>query len=81
MENIGKAPSLAKFVPVIDMAAYLINGETTGLIKEVRTACEEMAFFYVANHGISPSIISDAMDASRRFFEQPIDVRMRVEKD
>ena len=81
MENIVKAPTLANSVPVIDMAAYLNNGETKGLIKEVRTACEEMAFFYVENHGISPSIISDAMDASRRFFEQPLDVRMRVEKD
>ena len=28
MENIGKAPTLANSVPVIDMASYLKNGET-----------------------------------------------------
>ena len=81
MENIGEKPATAKSVPLIDVAPFLNNENITGLVSEVRSACEEMAFFYAVNHGISQSIISEAMDASRRFFEQPLDARMKVYKD
>lgn len=81
MEEINAVPPLAKDVPVIDMAPLMQNGDITKLVQDVRTACEEAAFFYVVNHGIPQATISAVMEASRRFFEQPVERRMDALKD
>ena len=81
MEEINTVPSLAKDVPVIDMAPLMQDGDITKLVRDVRAACEKVAFFYVVNHGIPQATISAVMEASRRFFEQPVERRMDALKD
>lgn len=81
MENIGEIPPIATNVPILDMAPLIRNEDTSRLVCELQAACEGTAFFYVINHGVAQSTIEAALDASRRFFGLPIDVRMKVEKD
>ncbi|MBT3333526.1 MAG: isopenicillin N synthase family oxygenase [Rhodospirillaceae bacterium] len=81
MSDIHAVPPRAKNVPVIDMAPLLQNGDAADLVQEIRTACEQVGFFYVKNHGIPAATITAAIDASRRFFEQPLETRMKTVKD
>ena len=81
MENFSEIPPIAKDVPVLDMAPLMRNKDTSHLVRELQAACEGTAFFYAINHGVPQPTIDAAVEASRRFFEQPIDVRMKVEKD
>jgi isopenicillin N synthase-like dioxygenase len=68
-------------VPVLDLAPLLAGGDISELAREIRRACEGMAFFYVRNHGVPETVIDAAFDASRRFFAEPLESRMKVHKD
>lgn len=81
MSDIHPIPPKATAVPVIDMAPMLQNGDITDLVREIKMACEQVGFFYVRNHGISAVTIDAVIDASRRFFEQPLEIRMKCVKD
>ena len=74
-------PRRAAEVPVLDMASAVSGKDLDALAHEVRTACENMAFFYVRNHGVPQAVIEGALAASRRFFAQPLEARMAVLKD
>ena len=81
MSNTHPTPPKATTVPVIDMAPLLQNGDVTDLVQEIRMACEQVGFFYVKNHGVPAATIEAVIDASRRFFEQPLETRMKWVKD
>ena len=81
MSGIHAVPPMATIVPVIDMAPLLQNGDVVDLVREIRMACEQVGFFYVKNHGIPAATIMAMIDASRRFFEQPLETRMKTVKD
>jgi isopenicillin N synthase-like dioxygenase len=82
--SIAPAPppaASAADVPVLDLAPLLAGEDIDGLAREVRRACEGMGFFYIRNHGVPAEVIEGAFAASRRFFEQPLDARMKIHKD
>ena len=81
MNNTSPAPVSIEDVPVLDMAPLISGTDIKPLAKALRNACEGMAFFYVRNHGVTQTTIDAAIGASRRFFEQPLEQRMQVEKD
>ena len=84
MSAIVQAPppaASAADVPVLDLAPLLAGENIDALAREIRRACEGMAFFYIRNHGVPEAVIEGAFAASRRFFEQPLDVRMQIHKD
>ncbi len=68
-------------VPILDMSPLISDGDTGPLAKALRSACEGMAFFYVVNHGVSQATIDGAIAASKRFFEQSLEARLKVVKD
>jgi isopenicillin N synthase-like dioxygenase len=72
------APRLASAseIPVIDLA----NPDIQALARDVRRACENSAFFYIANHGVSPETVEAAFRESKTFFERPLDDKMKVYK-
>ena len=43
----------------------------------MRHACVTTGFFYVANHGIPDSVVSGVFDATARYFDLPIEQRVR----
>ena len=68
-------------VPVLDLAPLLAGEDISALAREIRRACEGMAFFYIRNHGVPEAVIDGAFEASRRFFAEPLERRMKVLKD
>jgi isopenicillin N synthase-like dioxygenase len=75
------AAASAEDVPVLDLGPLLAGEDITALAREIRQACEGMAFFYIRNHGVPQTVIDDAFEASRRFFAEPLERRMEVHKD
>ena len=67
-------------VPVIDIAPFL-SGEPDGKKKvaaQVAEACRDIGFLIISGHGIDPAL-TDRVDAlSRRFFDLPMEEKMRV---
>lgn len=67
-------------VPVIDFSLFR-EGAPGGKAKvaaQVREACEGTGFFYLARHGVPQAQIDSIFAASRRFFDLPLEERMKV---
>lgn len=71
----------AEDVPVLDLAPLVAGEDISALAREIRKACEGMAFFYIRNHGVPQGVIDATFDASRRFFAEPLAARMKIHKD
>ena len=68
-------------IPILDMSPLVDGSNIQELAKELRSACKDIGFFYAVNHGVSNTVITNAFEASRRFFDQPLEWRMQVHKD
>ena len=67
-------------IPVIDYGRYFA-GDPDALLPlaaEVRHACEEVGFFYAANHGVDQLLIDRAFAASRRFHALPLEQKLAL---
>lgn len=63
-------------VPLIDFGPFLAGGDAgkRAVAGEIRSACETIGFLYLANHGVSDSLVARTFDVSRRFFALPQDI-------
>jgi isopenicillin N synthase-like dioxygenase len=84
--NIFKAMAVSsveeatRAIPVIDFGPAF-RGEPGGLdaaAAEVRRACEQVGFFYMAGHGVPQAVIAAAFEASREFHALPLADKMRL---
>src|SRR5215472_3046062 len=67
-------------VPVVDFSPFR-QGSPYGKAKvatQIRTACEGTGFFYLSGHGVPQAEIDGIFAASRRFFDLPLEERMKV---
>jgi len=67
-------------VPVIDFSPFR-EGTPAGKAKvaaQIREACEGTGFFYLAGHAIPQAQIDGIFAASRRFFDLPLEERMKL---
>jgi isopenicillin N synthase-like dioxygenase len=67
-------------VPVIDFSPMGTNDAAQKflLAEAVREVCTRIGFFYIANHGIPPNLVTEIFGQGRRFFELPTDTKMRL---
>lgn len=68
-------------VPVIDIGPFLRGGpeQRAAVAAEVGAACEEIGFFLITGHGVSPEHIQAMYDVSADFFALPDDVKAAFE--
>jgi isopenicillin N synthase-like dioxygenase len=69
-------------LPIIDMSALFDRGDGAGRARvadEVAAACEAHGFFYLVGHGVTPAMLADLEDQSRRFFALPMADKMMIE--
>ncbi|KAJ9142990.1 Oxoglutarate/iron-dependent oxygenase [Pleurostoma richardsiae] len=66
-------------IPLIDVAGSFSDNfdDRLKVAKQIANACEQVGFFYIKNHGISQQLMDGTMDAARRYFDKPVDVKMR----
>jgi isopenicillin N synthase-like dioxygenase len=57
-------------IPVVDL-------RRDDAVSALRSACEEIGFFTVVGHGVSSAAVAQVADASRRFFDQREDEKLR----
>ncbi len=57
-------------IPVVDL-------RSDNAVAVLRSACEEIGFFTVVGHGVSPAAIDEVASVSRRFFDQAADAKAR----
>ena len=56
-------------LPIIDLQALLSDDEAT--VTELHRVCRDEGFFYVSNLGFDDSVIDNALQANRDFFNLP----------
>ena len=69
-----------KSVPVIDLSSYLASGRETArqaTAMEIRNACIDVGFFYLSGHGFPDGELEEAVEWGHRFFNLPLEVKMR----
>ena len=65
-------------IPVIDFGPAF-RSEPGGLdaaAAEVRHACEQVGFFYMASHGVPQPVVDAAFEAAREFHAMPLEDKM-----
>ena len=62
-------------IPLIDVgpAFRAEPGALEAVAQEMRRACETVGFFYLAGHGVPPTLIDAAFAASREFHALPLE--------
>jgi isopenicillin N synthase-like dioxygenase len=66
-------------VPVVDVAP-LVNGSPAAqaaAAEELGRAARDVGFMYIAGSGLPSQLFTDLLDVTRRFFAQPMSVKMR----
>jgi isopenicillin N synthase-like dioxygenase len=67
-------------VPIIDIAPFL-GGSPVGkrqVAAEVGRACEAIGFLIVRGHGVPRDLVEEMYDVSKRFFDLPVEEKMRA---
>lgn len=67
-------------IPVIDFGPAFRGepGALEPLASQLRRACEEIGFFYLAGHGVPQAVIDDAFAASRAFHALPLEQKLQL---
>jgi isopenicillin N synthase-like dioxygenase len=50
------------------------------LVHRLREACETYGFFEMTGHGVPQSLLDEALEQSRQFFDLPIDIKEKYDK-
>lgn len=70
----------ASRIPVIDIAGLRSKelGDRRAVARQIRQACHEVGFFYIANHGVAEELIQQTLAAVQRFFALPLQVKNQI---
>ena len=67
-------------IPIIDVSP-LEQDDVRALREvadEIRSACTQVGFFYIRNHGVPETVIDNAAKTAKQFFSLPLDEKQRV---
>ncbi|MEM6460651.1 MAG: 2-oxoglutarate and iron-dependent oxygenase domain-containing protein [Pseudomonadota bacterium] len=65
-------------IPVVDLAPLIDGSDPQTVAADIRWALANAGFMYVKNHGVAPSIVENAFEHTRRFFDLPEDEKMKL---
>jgi isopenicillin N synthase-like dioxygenase len=77
----GPARKALSRLPTIDMSPFTGEGSRSERLKTaqaIRAACVDIGFFYVTGHGFSAEELDGSLEWGHRFFDLPIDERMKL---
>ena len=61
-------------IPIVDFSQFLSNNSThrQQAAQKIFQACHHVGFLYLRNHGVPTSVVREAFEQSRIFFELPL---------
>lgn len=68
-------------IPMVDFAPWKQAHDKQGrqkVAQEVVDACKRVGFVYITNHCVPESVLDEAFDWSRRFFELPMEEKSKA---
>lgn len=69
-------------IPIIDLASFLKQDSTAELrletARELVSACRNVGFVYIKNHGIPQSQLEQAFAFSKAFYDLPTEQKMKA---
>ncbi|NET60763.1 MAG: isopenicillin N synthase family oxygenase, partial [Symploca sp. SIO2E6] len=68
-------------LPIISLSELVREQSNNPEIQKLYDVCDEHGFFYLKEHGVSGEIINKTIEASRRFFELPEDIKLNYRQD
>jgi isopenicillin N synthase-like dioxygenase len=83
MSVVAPEESPLNKIPIVDIGPYLKNrdGQLEAVAKELQHAQENVGFYYLLNHGISPELIAAALDQVKQFHALSEDNKMLLVAD
>ncbi|MFM9966888.1 MAG: isopenicillin N synthase family dioxygenase [Burkholderiales bacterium] len=74
------AVNLIKDIPIIDLAPVIAgdSGAQARAGEQLLDACQRLAFFFVANHGVPLAMMEEIIAQSARFHGQPMEEKLKV---
>jgi isopenicillin N synthase-like dioxygenase len=75
INELTKKGTVSTLIPIIDFHPF-ITGDISAkelIANNIIRTLRETGCFYLENHGVSPAIISQAFDQSKRFFALPLE--------
>jgi isopenicillin N synthase-like dioxygenase len=76
----GTGREAVQTIPVIDISPCVADPDAASsqrVANELRKACIDVGFFYLSGHGLPAGELDEAIAWSHRFFDLPLDVKMR----
>lgn len=72
---------VAARIPIIDFGPHFAGkaGAMDVLVRQIRQACEDVGFFYIAGHGVPQDTVDRAFAASRRFHALPLAEKLKLQ--
>ena len=68
-------------IPIIDLTKLVAGDEDQATIDALGSACRDVGFVYIQNHGFPQYLIDDFLTASRDFFARPMAEKKTVVLD
>jgi isopenicillin N synthase-like dioxygenase len=67
-------------IPVIDISQFYTGSQTDKKIiaQHINKACEAIGFFCITGYSVAPSVIDEAFDIARQFFDLPLDEKLKI---
>ena len=68
-------------IPIIDFGPFLTGdlAQRREVAARIGTACRNIGFFYLANHGISEALVARTFAEAKRFFDQPMEAKLAID--
>ncbi|MBT3558787.1 MAG: isopenicillin N synthase family oxygenase [Rhodospirillales bacterium] len=64
-------------IPIIDLAAFRDGSARRDVADSMARAARDVGFFYVTNHGVDEAVVDEALEQTRQFFNQPLEIKSR----
>ncbi|XP_021598794.1 flavanone 3-dioxygenase 3 [Manihot esculenta] len=68
--------TLSTTLPIVNLSMLHHPSLRSRVVNEIRSACKEIGFFQVINHGIPLHVMKNALDAVMGFFDLPLEEKM-----
>ena len=68
-------------IPVIDLARLTAGDTDTETVAGIGSACRDVGFFYIENHGVEPELVHRLHTLAKAYFAQALEAKMQTKLD